>query len=789
MVANDPPTPSRIIAGRYRLGSRLGSGLEAAVFEAFDEQLQRTVVLKLVHPDLGDIPQVRDVFGSTMRVASSLHHPNVAAVLDFGAASWNDREVLYVASEYLGGGSLRDLLDRGRLLSPSQLVLVGLDACKALDVMHRHDLLHTDVRPSTLVFGDDRRLRLVDAGLAQVLHDAADDVTGRSIDRAKYASPEEALGNPLQAKSDIYSLCLSLMEAVTGVVPFVGDSSVSTLANRVDKLMPVSADLGQLAAVFERAGRPQAADRYSAAEFGRALVQAAEKLPRPAPLPIITNSLFAPDRGTPGEPVDPTGPLVRADLPASAQPADAPAGDAKPPSDDRPTEMIAVVEPAVAVEPVGEPVDDQAAEEQATEEQATEESTADESTAVESTAEESTADDEPVGLPVIVEQTGAAVVDPTPAPGAPLPPPPPSPAPPPPPTTVAMPVQQAPTQALPVNAAATPGSADDADEEYDPADEFPEHPAPTSGGRRWFLAVLAVMAVGGGVLAWYNAQPETALVPNLAGLSYGEALNQLGPFEAVFEEEASETVEVGAVIRTDPAADTELEHGKSVTIFVSTGPAPRPLPELVGLTVAEATTALSDIGLVLIEGTPVYDEVAPPGEVLSWTVPAAPTLTAGGTVVKGTTVQVIASLGPAPRTVPDLRNKTLADATVELDTLVLVIAQGADEFSNEVPAGQIIRQEPAPGSTVERGATITVVVSKGQDLVALPNLSGMTFEQITAALGAAGFGVNSVTGNGTLPLLAVNVNGAPTTPGQLFLRGTNVDLVFQSDPPPTTVAP
>ena len=772
MVANDPPTPSRIIAGRYRLGSRLGSGLEAAVFEAFDQQLQRTVVLKLVHPDLGDIRQVRDGFASTMRVAASLHHPNVATVLDFGAATWNDREVLFVASEHLGGGSLRDLLDRGRLLSPSQLVLVGLDACKALDVMHRHDLLHTDVRPSTLVFGDDRRLRLVDAGLAQVLHDVADDVTGRSIDRAKYASPEEALGNPLQPKSDIYSLCLSLLEAVTGSVPFVGDSSVSTLGNRVDKLMPVSADLGQLAAVFERAGRPQAADRYSAAEFGRALVQAAEKLPRPAPLPIITNSLFGPDRGAPGQPVDPTGPLQRL--------AEVPLVEAVP--------VEAVDDPPAEVSVVGEGVLDEASDDLPVIIGATQATQATQATVI----TEATEATEATVITEAAEATRAPLIDPTPAPGAPLPPPAPSPSPPPPPppppATVAVPFQLEPTQALEVHDAGAADLATDLDE-YDPADEFPDHPAPTSGGRRWFLAALLVMAVGGGVLAWYNAQPETALVPNLTGLSYGEALNQLGPFEAVFEEEANETVEVGSVIRTDPAADAEREHGSSVIIYVSTGPAPRPLPELVGLTVVDATAALSDIGLVLIEGTAVNDEAALPGVVLSWSVPAAPTLTAGATVVKGTTVQVIASLGPVPRTVPDLRGKTLADATLELDALVLVIAQGVDEFSNEVPAGQVIRQDPAPGGAVERGSTITVVVSKGQDLVALPSLGGISFEQITAALGAAGFGVNSVTGNGTRPLLAVTVNGSATTPGQLFLRGTNVDLVFEADPPPTTLAP
>ncbi|MGB8860812.1 MAG: serine/threonine-protein kinase, partial [Ilumatobacteraceae bacterium] len=331
MVANEPPLSARTIAGRYRLGSRLGSSLEAAVFEAFDEQLRRSVVLKLVHPDLSDQPQVQQSFERMMPVAAALHHPNIATVHDWGHARWNDREVLYVASERLVGGSLRDLLDRGRLLSPSQALLVGLDGCKALDAMHREGLVHTDVRPSTLVFGDDRRLRVVDVGLAQVLHDAAGDVTERTVDRAKYASPEEAQGLPVQPKSDVYSLCLAMLEAVTGNVPFVGESAVATLANRVDRLMPVSADFGQLAAVFERAGRPDADTRYTAAEFGRALVQSAEQMPRPAPLPILANSLFAPDAGGADQPVEPTGPLARPAVPAGEEPAAAPVALEVPP--------------------------------------------------------------------------------------------------------------------------------------------------------------------------------------------------------------------------------------------------------------------------------------------------------------------------------------------------------------------------------------------------------------------------------------------------------------------------
>ncbi len=715
MVDTDVPSSARLIAGRYRLGSRLGSSLEAAVFEAFDEQLQRTVVLKLVHPDLSDVPQLQRFFQSALPVAAAMHHPNIAVLHDWGTARWNERDVLFVATERLIGGSLRDLLDRGRLLSPSQALVVGLDACKALDALHRQGLIHTDVRPSTLVFGDDRRLRLVDVGLAQVLHDTVGDITARSMDRAKYSSPEEAQGLPLQPKSDVYSLCLTLLEAVTGRVPFEGESTVATLANRVDRLMPVSADFGQLAAVLERAGRPSVDDRYTAAGFGRALVQSAEQMPRPAPVPILANSLFSPDLGSADQPVDPTGPLARPLPPA-------PIGEALATDADPFVAAIPVVGPYPVLPP---PVAGVAV---------------------------------PLPPPGVAPVAGPPAIPETPA--EPVPPPP-----------------AANTEVLPQQSV---------DDEFDPADEFPEHPPALGGGRRWFIALLVVMAVGGGVLAWYNTRPDTSEVPDLRGMRQGEALNQIGPFKGMITEEASETVAAGVVIRTEPAAGTTMEDGSKLNIFVSTGPAPRALPELVGLTLPEATAKLVELGLVIIEADPAYDEIALLGVVVSWSVPAAPTLTAGATVTKGTTVQVVASLGPAPRTVPDLTALPLADATAALQALGLVIAQVPDEFSSAVPVGAVLRQDVAPGTGVARDSTVTVAVSKGPDLIAIPDLTGLDHNGIVAALQAAGFAAGAVTGDTTQAFLGATVSGTPIVVGQQFVRGTAVDLAFAPTPTTTT---
>ena len=282
--------------------------------------------MKVVHPDLSVGEGFERAFRFAAEQGASIKHPNIAEIYDWGADVWNDRKAMFVVVEHVGGGSLREYLDRGRTLSPSQALVVGLEACKALDVIHRRGLVHGDIRPSTLIFGDDQHLRVTDVGLANVVGEAL--WTNRahvSNALAMYAAPELAESGERGPKGDVYSLCLTLLESMSGSVPFAGDSTVATLSNRIGRLMPVSADLGPLAAVLERAGRPLPEDRYSAAEFGRALVQAAEKLPRPTPISLPHAGLFGDSSGaiarpTPASP-DPAIVAPPATPPATPRPA------------------------------------------------------------------------------------------------------------------------------------------------------------------------------------------------------------------------------------------------------------------------------------------------------------------------------------------------------------------------------------------------------------------------------------------------------------------------------------
>ena len=303
----------------------VSAGNNTLIADAEDLEVGRPVTVKLIRPEWAESEEFRSRFTAAMRKMSKLSHQNLAAVYDWGEEEIGKRTTVYAVVEYLSGGSLRDLFDRGRYLDPSQALVVGLEACRGLDFAHREGLVHTELTPSKLVFGDDRRLRIVDFGLAHLL--GADDwrePATVATHVARYSSPEQALGQPLDGKTDVYSLALILVEAVTGKVPFAARSTVATLSARVGRLMPVSADLGQLAAVLEKAGRPDPADRSTAAELGRSLVRAAETLPRPKPIPIVAVSPFE-DASRMRRPNDPTGGIARPDAPPAVPVVPAPA--------------------------------------------------------------------------------------------------------------------------------------------------------------------------------------------------------------------------------------------------------------------------------------------------------------------------------------------------------------------------------------------------------------------------------------------------------------------------------
>ena len=273
----------RVLGGRYRLVAPIGTGASAHVYVADDVELHRRVAVKVLHPALAEDESFLRRFRAEARAVANLRHPHVMQVFDWG----QDDDGPFLVLEHLGGGSLRDVLDGGHRLSPSQALAVGLEAARGLDYAHRRGLVHRDIKPANLLFDDEGRLSIADFGLARALAEAAwTEPAGAVLGTARYASPEQARGSSVDGKSDVYALALTLIEAVTGRVPFAADTTIATLMGRIDRPLEVPAELGPLVPALQAAGATDPGERIDAGELARRLEAAATDLPRPAPLPL-----------------------------------------------------------------------------------------------------------------------------------------------------------------------------------------------------------------------------------------------------------------------------------------------------------------------------------------------------------------------------------------------------------------------------------------------------------------------------------------------------------------------
>src|SRR5580693_1992752 len=278
----------RVLGKRYRLLSALGTGASAHVYLAEDVSLQRHVAVKVLQPGLATDEAFLKRFRAEARSVASLNHPHVLRVFDWG----DDTDGPYLVLEYLGGGSLRDLLDRDVRLSHSQAAQLGTEVAQGLAYAHVRGLVHRDIKPANLLFDEEGRVRVADFGVARALAEAAwTEPAGAMVGTARYISPEAAEGKPVDGRADVYSLALVLYEAVTGVVPFVTDTTMGTLAARIGQPLPHNDLLGPLDDVLARAAAPDVASRLDAAGLAARLGALASALPTPSALPLITPKL------------------------------------------------------------------------------------------------------------------------------------------------------------------------------------------------------------------------------------------------------------------------------------------------------------------------------------------------------------------------------------------------------------------------------------------------------------------------------------------------------------------
>ena len=308
----------RVLGGRYRLVALIGIGASGEVYLADDTQLRRQVAVKVLHRHLADDEVFLRRFRAEAQVAAGLTHQHIVSVFD-----WGEDDVPYIVTEYLSGGSLRSMLDAKGTITPSQALLIGLEASRGLDFAHRRGVVQRDIKPANILFDSDGHVRIADFGLAKALAEAsATEPSGQVVGTVRYASPEQAQGKRVEPASDVYSLGLVLIEAVTGELPFDADTPIATLMARVDTEVALDGALGALRGPVGRACATDPAQRPDAGELSVALMAAAENMPRPEPLPLVGAIAFDPVAASTH---DHTLLAGDADAPAVAAPADDPA--------------------------------------------------------------------------------------------------------------------------------------------------------------------------------------------------------------------------------------------------------------------------------------------------------------------------------------------------------------------------------------------------------------------------------------------------------------------------------
>ena len=232
----------RRLGGRYELGSVLGRGGMAEVYLAHDTRLGRTVAVKTLRVDLARDPSFQARFRREAQSAASLNHPAIVAVYDTGEDMVPDNgtgeggvSIPYIVMEYVDGSTLRELLHSGRKLLPERAMEMCVGILQALEYSHRNGIVHRDIKPANVMLTRNGQVKVMDFGIARAMGDSGVTMTQTAavIGTAQYLSPEQAKGETVDSRSDLYSTGCLLYELLTVRPPFVGDSPVAVAYQHV----------------------------------------------------------------------------------------------------------------------------------------------------------------------------------------------------------------------------------------------------------------------------------------------------------------------------------------------------------------------------------------------------------------------------------------------------------------------------------------------------------------------------------------------------------------------------
>ncbi|GGN88343.1 Stk1 family PASTA domain-containing Ser/Thr kinase [Nocardia rhizosphaerihabitans] len=270
-------TTPKNLSSRYELGEIIGFGGMSEVHKARDVRLSRDVAIKVLRADLARDPTFYLRFKREAQNAAALNHPAIVAVYDTGEATVDGGPLPYIVMEYVEGDTLRDIVRGKGPLAPRKAMEVVADVCAALDFSHKAGIVHRDMKPANIMINRAGAVKVMDFGIARAIADSSNPMTQTAavIGTAQYLSPEQARGETVDARSDVYSVGCVLFEILTGQPPFTGDSPVAVAYQHVkeDPPLPSSVNPGvprELDSVILKAMAKNPANRYQTAAEMRA---------------------------------------------------------------------------------------------------------------------------------------------------------------------------------------------------------------------------------------------------------------------------------------------------------------------------------------------------------------------------------------------------------------------------------------------------------------------------------------------------------------------------------------
>ncbi len=648
------------LAGRYEVRSLIGRGGMAEVHLGFDTRLSRVVAIKMLRRDLAldSIFQAR--FRREAQSAASLNHPNIVAVYDTGEEIVSDATnrslaIPYIVMEYVEGHTVKELISDGTAVPINEAIEIVSGVLSALQYSHANHLVHRDIKPGNIMLTPEGKVKVMDFGIARALTDSQATMTQTNavVGTAQYLSPEQARGETVDERSDLYSTGVVLFELLTGRPPFKGDSAVAVAYQHVEQIPPTPSSIlsdipDSLDRVVLKALAKNRDDRYrSAAEMLSDLQRVARGMDVGAPPADSWATEVLPSAGLVG---------ARAAVPAATSTVSAPAARVSSTSTSLP-----------AVSSDGDAASKAAA--------ARKRRTAIIMTLVVIALlliggsvwalSRSAATPEAVSVPNVVGLSQADAKSQIEAAGL--------------------------EWELNPEKVASDTVEKDSVASTDPA-----------GGTQ--------AEKGSTVRVTISSGPDSVTLPdNLVGMSPDEArqaVEALGlKWEVNSSKVASDTVAEGKVAQTNPSPGSKVKAGQTITAYLSSGSDQVEVPDLVGMSQDQARSALKAVGLELGNVTTV-DSDKDKDRIVSQDPET------GSKVKKGTTIAVSISTGKAAQVeIPTVVGISREDAEAQLKALGLTVT--VEEVSGSQPSGQVTAVEPGEGSKVDKNSTVKLKVSKG----------------------------------------------------------------------------